>query len=136
MAQDFEAHLVGEEAHIQPIIRKYMPLVVHKEVVRRVFKETEIEKMYKYIPAVLNHLPHATQVTRRPGRCTCVWMLCSRQSPHVRGSWLSLVLVRDREYVALAVSLSASTRESRCGRNAPMSVGHLLHSELCDNDDL
>lgn len=62
--QEMEEHLQGEEAHIQPIIRKYLPLAIHKEIVRRVFKETDTAKLYDYIPLVLNHLPHQQQRER------------------------------------------------------------------------
>eukprot|EP00241_Pyramimonas_parkeae_P004658 CAMPEP_0114246674 /NCGR_PEP_ID=MMETSP0058-20121206/12600_1 /TAXON_ID=36894 /ORGANISM="Pyramimonas parkeae, CCMP726" /LENGTH=909 /DNA_ID=CAMNT_0001359899 /DNA_START=188 /DNA_END=2917 /DNA_ORIENTATION=- len=64
LCTEMEEHLQGEEAHIQPIIRKYLPLAIHKEIVRRVFKETDTAKLYDYIPLVLNHLPHQQQRER------------------------------------------------------------------------
>eukprot|EP00238_Polyblepharides_amylifera_P009541 CAMPEP_0196572832 /NCGR_PEP_ID=MMETSP1081-20130531/2808_1 /TAXON_ID=36882 /ORGANISM="Pyramimonas amylifera, Strain CCMP720" /LENGTH=910 /DNA_ID=CAMNT_0041890289 /DNA_START=61 /DNA_END=2793 /DNA_ORIENTATION=+ len=62
--KSMEDHLKSEETHIQPIIRKYLPIEMHKEVIRRCFKETEIELLFKYVPAVLMHLPHPTQRER------------------------------------------------------------------------
>ena len=60
----FLDHMKGEEYHLQPIGRKYLPLAIQKEISRQVFKVTSAENWEVIIPFVLNNLPRHVQRVR------------------------------------------------------------------------
>jgi len=57
-------HLRGEEFHLNPIGRKYVPLAMQKELSRRCFEITPAKHWEVIIPYVVNNLPrHPQRVT-------------------------------------------------------------------------
>lgn len=59
-----EDHLRSEEDDLQPVPRRYLPLAVHKEVVRNVFTRTPALTWFKMVPWVVNSLPMHGQRVR------------------------------------------------------------------------
>ncbi len=60
----FEKHLRGEEDHAQGMPRKYLPIEVHKQILRACWEMTPAETWRDYIPFVLNNLPMLQQRVR------------------------------------------------------------------------
>lgn len=68
--EHFEEHLQGEEDHLQPIGRKYLPLAIMKDLSRQVWDITPATKWEVIIPFIITNLP------RHPMRIRYIKVLC------------------------------------------------------------
>lgn len=59
--EHFREHLAGEEAHLNPIGRKHVPLAVQKKLVERLFDITPAKNWAVIIPYILENLPFLEQ---------------------------------------------------------------------------
>lgn len=62
--EDYLAHIHGEEDNLQPVGRKYMNLLLQKEMVKECFKLTSAERWEILIPYVVNNVPRHEQRVR------------------------------------------------------------------------
>ncbi|GAX15836.1 hypothetical protein FisN_2Lh445 [Fistulifera solaris] len=60
----FEGHLRGEEDHLNPVGRKYLPLAVMKEMSRKTWEITPADRWEVIIPFIVNNLPRHEQRVR------------------------------------------------------------------------
>jgi tellurite resistance protein TehA-like permease len=60
----FREHLLGEEEHLQPIGRKYIPLELQKQMSRKVFELTPADRWEIIIPYVVLNVPRHEQRIR------------------------------------------------------------------------
>ncbi|KAG1668505.1 hypothetical protein FOA52_012099 [Chlamydomonas sp. UWO 241] len=63
-AVEVEKHLRGEEDHLQGMPRKYLPLEIHKQIMRECWALTPAPVWGEYIPWALNALPMLHQRVR------------------------------------------------------------------------
>ncbi len=83
---EFKAHLLFEEEHLQPILRKYVPFDLQKDIMQRVWVATPYNLWGVFIPWVLNNQYRVKQRTiflktltwAMPGRCQMIGLLASR----------------------------------------------------------
>mmetsp|Transcript_38079 Transcript_38079/g.84818 ORF Transcript_38079/g.84818 Transcript_38079/m.84818 type:complete len:945 (+) Transcript_38079:211-3045(+) len=62
--EDLEKHLRGEEDHLQGMPRKWIPLELHKQIVRKCWELTPAETWAEYLPWAVNSLPMLHQRVR------------------------------------------------------------------------
>ena len=62
--EHFHEHLAGEEANLNPIGRKHIPLAVQKQLVKRLWEVTPAKAWAVIIPYVLENLPFIPQRKR------------------------------------------------------------------------
>eukprot|EP00887_Chlorella_sp_A99_P002932 scaffold24.g2932.t1 len=73
----FEAHLVGEEEHLQRGGRKHMNLDLQRSMLRRMWEETPPAVWAEFLPWVVANLPMQQQRVKFV-RCWAVWALPER----------------------------------------------------------
>jgi hemerythrin-like domain-containing protein len=59
-----EEHLVGEEDHLNPIGRRYVPLELQKQISRKAFEMTDSSRHEVIVPFIVNNLPRHQQRVR------------------------------------------------------------------------
>ncbi len=74
---DFEAHLVGEEEHLQRGGRKHLNLDLQKQMIRKIWDSTPIEVWTEFFPFVVANLPMHQQRVKFI-RCFAVWAVPER----------------------------------------------------------
>jgi tellurite resistance protein len=62
--QDMLNHLAAEEIHIQPIMRKYIPLATMKTLAKQVYDITPASRWQVILPWIINNIPLPGQQTR------------------------------------------------------------------------
>jgi len=62
--EHFLEHLKGEEEHLNPVGRKYVPLALQKELTRKVWDITDATRWEVIVPYIINNLPRHQQRTR------------------------------------------------------------------------
>jgi len=74
---EFEAHMVGEEEHLQRGGRKHLNLDIQKQMVRKIWETTPVEVWAEFLPFVVANLPMHQQRVKFI-RCFAVWAVPER----------------------------------------------------------
>jgi len=62
--EHFLEHLLGEEDHLNPVGKRYIPLELQKRIARKAFEITSAERWEVLIPYLINNLPRHGQRVR------------------------------------------------------------------------
>ncbi|KAL4531957.1 hypothetical protein Ndes2437B_g02386 [Nannochloris sp. 'desiccata'] len=74
---EFEAHLVGEEEHLQRGGRKHLNVDLQKQMIRKIWDTTPVEVWTEFFPFVVANLPMHQQRVKFI-RCFAVWAVPER----------------------------------------------------------
>jgi tellurite resistance protein TehA-like permease/glutaredoxin-related protein len=74
---EFEAHMVGEEEHLQRGGRKHINLDLQKQMIRKIWDTTPVEVWTEFFPFVVANLPMHQQRVKFI-RCFAVWAVPER----------------------------------------------------------
>jgi hemerythrin-like domain-containing protein len=87
----FLVHLQGEEDHLSPIGRRYLPLELQKQISKDVFKMTKADQWEIIIPFIVNNLPRHQQRTR--------YLKCLAWSMPERAQQIGAIVYRNTDAV-------------------------------------
>ncbi len=74
---EFEAHLQGEEEHLQRGGRKHLNLDLQKQMIRKIWDNTPVEVWTEFFPFVVSNLPMHQQRVKFI-RCFAIWAVPER----------------------------------------------------------